>query len=124
MKKILLNFFAVFILFASACSTTYRVADLTVVSTKNIDVNNIDLNKVSQKKNVVGKDSKWFFLVVPVTAANPTIYKAVDNALSKGNGNLMINTVIYGETSFFFPFIKISYTAKGTIINTNGGQNE
>lgn len=125
MKKVLMGFFTLLLLFTTACTNTYRVADLTVVSTKNVEVSNIDLNKAPQKKNVKGVSSRLYFLLIfPLSFDTETIYKATDDALYNGKGDLMVDAVIYGKTTIFFPIIKHSFIIKGTVIDTTGGSNE
>ena len=47
----------------SSCSI--RLADLTVVTTKNVNLDRVDLDSLPQTKNITGRDSKFIFLALP-----------------------------------------------------------
>lgn len=101
-------------LFISGC--TARFADLTLVSTKNIDLSNTKFN-IKDGRRVTGEDCKMIFLGIPL--GYPTLQEAVDDALEKGGGNLMIDQVSYVKG---FSLIIVGQTcilAEGTVINVN-----
>lgn len=91
-------------LVAGGCS--YRLADLTVVSTKNVYAEGADLTKLPQRQGVEAKD-------VGFLGIGANIEDAVDKALEKGQGNLMIDAVVYQWSA---PFVG-GYKVRGTIIN-------
>lgn len=87
----------------AGCTT--RVGDFTVMSSKNVYCKNVDITKLPQTR-VEGKDI--CFLGIGAD------YKdAVDQALEKGNGNLMIDAACYVETWPFFA----GYKVVGTVVN-------
>jgi len=91
-----------------------RQADLTAISTKNVELNGVDLNTLHGKR-VEGEDSNFLFLFIPF--GFPQLEDAVDDALAKGNGDLIVDAVIYSERWWFLvgqDIIKI----KGTVVNT------
>lgn len=100
MKK----FMFVLLLFAVGCSSQY--GQLTVASTKSIDIQNKKLQKV--KSDVTGTHSYPIIVLFPM--GQPTIQGAIDDALKQGDGDLMMNATIvlkqwyipyiYGETKF------------------------
>jgi len=94
-----------FVSLLSGCST--RLADCTLMSTKNIYCKNVDLTKLEQKKCVKGKDIKFWGI-------GSNMKNAADKALESANGNLIIDPVIYYES---VPLICGGYVVKGTVVN-------
>lgn len=87
----------------AGCTT--RVGDFTVMSSKNIYCKNVDITKLPQTR-VEGKDIRFLGIGAD--------YKdAVDRALEKGNGNLMIDAVLYVEDYVLFG----GYKVVGTVVN-------
>ncbi len=82
---------------SSAPQGKIRIGHFTVVSTRNIEFNKIDADKMKFKaRGVEGKflvEKKFF----PEYATNG-INQAVENAINKAAGDLMINCVIYRIT--------------------------
>lgn len=104
MRRIALFFCLVVILIASGCST--RLGDCTIMSTKNIYCKNVDLTKLEQKQGVVGKDIRFWGI-------GSNMKDAADKALEKGEGNLLVDVVVYYES---FPLICGGYVVKGTVV--------
>jgi hypothetical protein len=99
-----------------ACTT--RVADLTLISTKNIDLSNVSLD-LKKGKRVVGEDCVVWPLGIPIRI--PTLETAVDHALEQGGGNIMIDQVTYQSA---YTWIIASYTCirtEGTVLDSRGG---
>ncbi len=105
--------FAAASIILTGCTT--RVADLTVISTKNIDLSNVSID-VRQGKRAVGSDCAVWPLGIPIRI--PTIETAVDRALEQGGGNIMIDQVTYVSA---YTWIIASYNcirAEGTVLST------
>ncbi len=103
---------------ASAACTT-RVADLTLISTKNIDLSNVSID-VKKGRRIEGSDCAIWPLGIPIRI--PTIEGAVDLALEQGNGNLMVDQVTYQSS---YAFIIVSYVcirAEGTVLDTTAAR--
>src|ERR1035438_4838519 len=84
---------AVGLIIPSGCVT--RNADLTVISTKNVNIaKNLDLDGLPRTKGVEGKSSQLTFLFIPFEG-RPNIKDAVDDALAKADGDLMLDPVFY-----------------------------
>ncbi len=89
------------VVFLAGCSSApkgkIRIGHFTVVSTRNIEFDKIDAAKMKFKaRGVEGKflvEKKFF----PEYATNG-INQAVENAINKAAGDLMINCVIYRIT--------------------------
>jgi len=98
----------------SACSV--RVADLTLVSTKNIDLTNakLDANKGSRHK---GEDCKFaLFGLIPFGL--PNIETAIDKALEAGHGNIMVDQVTEMAGYWVVVGTVSCVSAEGTVLNT------
>ncbi len=80
------------------CSTRYGA--LTVATTKNIDINMREFEKVEE--GVVGESKKPIIIIIPT--GNPSIEDAIDEALQKAGGDIMQNVVIYYKW-FYFPWV-------------------
>jgi hypothetical protein len=103
-----------FLISLAACSV--RVADLTLVSTKNIDLTDVklDANKGSRYK---GEDCKFMlFSLIPLGL--PNIETAIDKALEAGHGNIMVDQVT--EISAYWVVVGTMrcISAEGTVLNT------
>ena len=94
-------------LLAAGCSV--RVADLTLVSTKNIDLSQARLD-VREGKRFTGEDCRFFGL--------PNLEEAIDEALEKGRGNILVDQVTYQKIKFLQSCIEV----EGTVLSTSAGQ--
>lgn len=97
------------------CSCSTHMTDLSVVSNKNVNLNNINLDNVSKTKNVVGKDSKFTFLFIPF--GTPQIKTAINDAMKKADGDLMIDTSVY-YNSWWFLVGQRTIEVNGTVVKT------
>jgi hypothetical protein len=97
----------------NGCSV--RVADLTLVSTKNIDLSdaNFDAKKGRRAK---GEDCVVLLLGVPFGV--PNLEKAVDKALETGGGNVMVDQVTYANAVNFIIAGQSCIEVEGTVLNT------
>jgi hypothetical protein len=89
--------------FLSGCST--RIGDFTVISTQNVDFGEVDAADASEARVVEGEDIKFF--------GEPNLEEAIDDALNRGGGNVMIDAVLYIYTGF----LQKGYKVKGRVIN-------
>ena len=114
-NRALLVFFLVCIIFSTGCSL--RLADLTVASTKNVTLDKVDLDSFPQTKGIVGKDTKFNILFIPL--GYPHLEDAIDDALDKGNGDVMIDAVLHYK---WWQFIigQDTIEVKGTVVKTRG----
>ena len=86
----------------AGCST--RIGDFTVMSSKNIYCENVDITQLPQKR-VEGKD-------VTFLGIGANLKDALDVALEAGDGNMMIDAAIYIESA---PFMS-GYKIEGTVV--------
>ena len=98
----------------SGCMT--RMADCTVASTKNVKLSKIDLDSLPRTKGVEGKSTQPMFLFIPLSGA-PTIKDALDDALTKGDGDLMVDAVFY-QGGWWFIFGENVLSVKGEVVKT------
>jgi hypothetical protein len=87
----------------AGCST--RIGDFTALSSKNVYCKNVDVTKLPQQR-AEGKD-------ICFLGIGADFKDAVDRALEKGHGNMMIDAVFYVENYPFFA----GYKVVGTVVN-------
>ena len=87
----------------SGCLT--RIGDFTVISTQNVNFAKIDPAAASTAPIVEGADIKFFGI--------SNLEEAIDDALNKGGGNVMLDAVLYIYQGFF----QTGYKVKGRVIN-------
>lgn len=93
---------------------TQRLGDFTLISTKNVDLSDASID-VKTGRRVTGEDCRYIALFIPLGA--PSIKEAVDDALEKGNGNLLVDQVTFVR-SWYVPLIvgESCYVAEGTAV--------
>lgn len=119
-KFVFLVFLAVFLMGPLLSGCTKQLGGMTAISTRNVTLNKVDLDKMPQVKNIKGKDSRYSFLSIPLGI--PTVQGAVDDALTQGNGDLIIDGVIHAEAWSLFLLGQNTISVTGTVVNTRGGQ--
>ena len=102
----------------SGCSL--RLADFSVISTKNVNLDKVDLDAMPQTKGVRGVDSNFMFLFIPF--GFPHIENAIDEALEKGGGDVMIDTVLYSKGWSILLIGQNTLEVKGTVVKTRHNQ--
>lgn len=111
LKKIFLLFF---LLLLTAC--TSHIVDVTAISTRNINQNEVDLNTLPTVRHVVGEHTET--ATIFTFWKSPNLSKAVEDALNKGNGDLIINAQVTLKKVFigigFISTVKI----EGDVVNT------
>ena len=122
MKKRLLRL----ILWATCISVVFcsigcsvRLADLSMISTKGVTLDKVDIDRLPQKRSVVGKDRYFIFLFFPIPFKQLRLETAVDDALEKGNGDMLIDCVITHKF-WYFLIGQQTLEVKGTVVNTRG----
>lgn len=114
----------------SLSSCTRHIAEFSAISTRAVAPGIIDLTKLEQKK-VTGVDSEiavffppGFIIYHPfIPVYGPLkLEDAVENALAKGKGDLLLDATLQYKTGFYFLFGRKSYVIKGTVVNTQTHQ--
>jgi len=112
-KKIQSVLFLVFLLTSITACTT-RVADLTLVSTKNIDLSKASLD-IRKGRRVKGEDCTIALLgFIPLGI--PNLEEAIDDALEKGKGNIMVDQVSYRSGVYFVIASRSCIKVEGTVL--------
>lgn len=102
-----------FIAVATISGCTTRVADLTVASSKNI---NLHSTALSTGKRVEGSDSVG---VVLFPLGQPNVKTAIDRAVEKDRCAVGLSDVVIDQEFFAFIFGYVKYNVKGNLIIDN-----
>lgn len=97
----------------SGCSV--RVADLTLVSTKNIDLSDTQLDARKGQRHK-GEDCR-FVLLGLIPFGLPNMEEAVDKALEAGKGNIMVDEVTEYKNIWFLIGGLSCIDVEGTVLN-------
>ena len=99
----------------SAC--TRSQGTFTIISNKNVNLDNVNLLKMPVKRNVQGESLNQTITAVSFGEMNPNISSALENGCSKANGDVFVNAEIR-ETSFYIPYIygRSAVTVTGDVI--------
>lgn len=112
LSKSLIVFVTTILLTLVGCS--HRVADLTLVSTKNVDLNATQLDARNGTR-ITGEDCAIALLgLLPLGV--PNLQGAVDDALEKGGGNIMVDEVTYAKGYYFILFSQSCIEVEGTVL--------
>ena len=95
-----------------------RQGDFTVLSDKLVDAKNFDLSKATQKGRVKGEDKSRIIVFIP-TKANPSLEGAIDDALEKGDGDVLVDATVHSY-SWYIPYIygEAGWTVEGQVVKT------
>jgi len=106
---------ALLVLSTMATGCVYRVGDLTLVSTKNIDLTDVSLD-VRQGQRKRAEDCRFaLFNLIPFGL--PNLEEAVDRALEAGGGNIMVDEVTEFKTTWVVVGRINCWVAEGTVLN-------
>ena len=92
----------------AACSM--RLIDFTAISSKNCDVPG------SRGERVQGKHMIWTVLGIPVGV--PNMKEAVDRAIERGNGDMLVDGVLYQKGWSAIVIGQMGFVVEGTVVNT------
>lgn len=84
----------------SGCATR---SDFSAISSKNINVSNLELKKQDSLGKVSGEDCKHIIIFIPTKLA-PSIEEALDNALSVKGGNILLDATAKYH-NFYIPYL-------------------
>ena len=117
MKSWFLPFFVGVGLLSEGTGCMTRVADMTAVSTRNVCLNKCDLDTLRQTRTV-GESSRFMLLCIPFGI--PRLGEAVDDALDKGQGDLILDAAIY-QGGWWFLCGELKLQVRGNVVKTKGG---
>ena len=112
MKKL---FLAVVIGSVALSGCTIRVADMTVASSKNY---NINAGKFTKGVRVIGED-RYPVIIIPFGL--PNIKTAMDNAIQKDRCAVGLSDVVISQLNHSFLLGAIGYRVEGDLIIDNTG---
>lgn len=97
------------------CSTSTRVSDFTLLSTKNLGVT------LSSGKPAHGEDCAELILFVPLGSLNPSIEEATERAYKEVAGaDMLLNVTVTTSVGFYFFYTKICQIVDGTAVASSG----
>lgn len=105
------------LLIVTGCTT--HIASVTGISTKEIHAKHVDLDKFQISKNIEGTDTSFCPFGIPLFKLS----HAVDDALRRGDGDLLINGDIYVTNYFALIGSICSFKIKGDVINLKKQKN-
>ena len=88
------------LLFVVGCEQ--RLGDFTFLSSKNIDLSNLNMEAGADAPIVEGEDSKP--IVIVFGGGPPNLKEAVDRAIESGEGTALSDVSVY-YTSWYIPYI-------------------
>ena len=106
------------LLIANGCSI--RTADLTLVSTKNIDLSDTRLDAKLGKRQTA--EDCVFSILGLIPLGVPNMKTAVDKALEAGKGNVMIDEVTWIEGYYFILVGESCIKVEGTVLTAPSGK--
>jgi ABC-type uncharacterized transport system YnjBCD ATPase subunit len=120
-----MNFSKTFLAIAGSCllitmGCETRMADCTIASTKNVRLSKMDIDSLPRAKGIVGISTQTTFLFIPLTGP-ANVKDALDDALAKGNGDLMVDAVFY-QGGWWFIVGQNWISVKGEVVKTRTGE--
>lgn len=101
------------------CGCSTRLGDMSIISSRTVNLDNVNLDSLPQTRNVEGEDRRFIFLFIPF--GSPQLENAIDDALEKGGGDLMMDAVISSEV-WWFLIGQSALIVKGTVVDTRGSE--
>ena len=94
---------------------TQRVGDFTFLSSKNLDLSNLDMEASANAPIVEGKDNKPIIIIFPTGI--PNLKEATDRAIESGRGTALSNATIY-YTFWYVPYIvgNAEFKVRGKVV--------
>lgn len=99
-------------LLGSSCTT--RLMDMTIATSKNIDLNNVNQYATLPNARVKGENSTHIITIIPL--GFPSVKEAIDRAVEQNGSNCVgLSNVVFYQTEWYIPLIygRITVTAEG-----------
>jgi len=90
------------ILLISLTSCTDRITDFTLLTTKNIDIQDMSKYGVAEGKRVSGIDTKHIIIIIPT--GTPSVKQAIDNAIEENEGCVGLTDGVIHSDWFYIPY--------------------
>lgn len=111
LNRRVLRMVAMFALLIAVGGCTTRIGDMTMISTKNVDVSG-----VKQGDRQTGEDCANSVLFIPLGV--PDVKNAMDRALEKGKGDILIDGVVSFKGWTVLVFSQTCVVVEGTVSQT------
>ena len=115
MRKIMFAGVAIAGILSAGCAT--RMGDLSVASTKIANLDGVNLNNAPTEHHVTGEAKSFVFLFIPFGI--PHLEDAVDDALEKGNGDVMTDITVTRK-GWWFLVGETGWEVTGDVVKTRG----
>jgi hypothetical protein len=92
--------------------------DFTVLSNKLVRLSDFNLSRADRQKDIEGTDRLHIIFLLP-TKGNTTLEEAVDDALGKGNGDVMTDATVH-HWFWYIPYIygQEGWSVTGDVVKT------
>lgn len=97
------------------CGCQQRLGDFTFLSSKNIDLSNLEMEAAENAPIVEGEDSK--LIIFLFSTGVPSLKEAVDRAIESGHGTALSDVSIY-YTWWYVPYIvgESKFKVRGKVV--------
>jgi hypothetical protein len=92
-------------------------SDLTAVSSKNVNLSNIRIDREKSKGRTQGEDCQNIILFIP-TSGLPTLDEAIDRALEKKRANVLLDAVVNWHSYWAILFGQTCWKVEGDAYDT------
>ena len=101
------------LLFSFGCQQ--RLGSFTFLSSKNVDLSNLDMEASADAPIVEGKDNNLIITIFPTGV--PNLKDAVDRAIESGRGTGLSDATVY-YTAWWVPYIvgNMEFKVKGKVV--------
>ena len=115
MKRHQFPIIAIATLLLSGCAFT---SDFTAMSSKNVNLDDLHIDKSQSKGRVTGEDCQYIIIFVP-TGGPPTLEEAADRAVEPVNAQLLTDVRVKYST-FYLPLLfgQTCWTVEGDAYDT------
>ena len=93
-------YLSIFLVVLSGCATR---SDFTAISSKNVNLSDVRIDRDKMKGRVSGEDCQHIIILFP-TSGPPTLDEALDRALEARRANILLDAVVTWN-SFYIPYI-------------------
>jgi len=97
------------------CGCQKRLGDFTFLSSKNIDLSNLDMEAGRDAPRVEGVDSR--LIILGFTSGPPNLKEAVDQAIESGRGTALSDVSIHHHYWAVPPFVgENKFVVRGKVV--------
>jgi hypothetical protein len=104
------------------CITDQGMLQMVADRPVNLDLRHVDTDRIEVVHDVVGRDLRVTSILLIPTFDGPRLERAVDDALVRGDGDLMVRTHVHSMDFWFLIGIS-SLTVEGDVVRLNAAEN-